>query len=302
MPDMPKPPAKRPRRPGTGARAAPKAEILPPEAILADTPPPVAADMDDSLPPDLEFEPVPRRARSNGLTPKRQRLFIKYLALTGSVQAACRAIGCSDHAIYHLRNSPGADSFAQAWERAVERGARRVRDVLVEQAIEGIPERIYKDGELVAERRVFNTRAQMWIAAHYMPDKFGVSGGLMHVASSPIALKRLKEEWRKEWYAEQEAKNRAKSARTTLSLNTRFNAIRSHFKRSIAHDPALRAAWELLTGPTDWSDFDKVPAYKGYEDTPINQNRPDMIVTMAIPLGENGEAAAEVLVGMGDVV
>ena len=285
---------KRRRRSHVGSRSAPHAEILPPEAVLADEAPLVAADADDSLPPDLEFEPVPRRARSNGLTPQRQRLFIKFLAATGSVHAACRSIGCSEHAVYNLRQCAGADSFAHAWERAVERGARRVRDVLLDQSINGIPETIYKDGEIVAERRVFNTRAQMWVAAHYMPERFGVGGGLMHGSGTPVNMKRLKDQWREEQIVE----DRTEIDQQMAEMMFRIHSIRSHFKERIANDPARRAAWELLVGPTDWTDFDAAPDY-GHGGHPLNQNRPDIIVTMAAPLGPNGEPTAEALFALG---
>lgn len=308
-PAPPSPPKRRRRH--VGARSAPAqflpVEILPPEAALAEAPadaaadraPLVAADADDRLPPDLEFTPVPRReARSNGLTPKRQRLFIKYLAASGSVHTACRVIGCSDHAVYHLRQAPGAESFATAWERAVERGARRVRDVLLDQSINGIPERIYKDGQLIAERRVFNTRAQMWIAAHDMPERFGVTGGLMHANGAPLNLKRLKEAWRKEWEAEHQAKTREWDARASQRYHHDMTALRRHFKATLADDPAKRAAWNLLAGPTDWSDFDNLPDYGRSPSTPdTNQTRPDMILTMAAPLGEDGESVGDVVFG-----
>lgn len=297
-PSPPPSPRQRRRRQHVGARSAP-AEILPPEIVLADAAPLVAAEADDRLPPDLEFTPVPRRkARSNGLDARRQRLFIKYLAASGSVHTACRVIGCSDHAVYHLRQAPGAESFAIAWERAVERGARRVRDVLLDQSINGIPERIYKDGQLIAERRVFNTRAQMWIAAHYMPERFGVAGGLMHANGTPLNLKRLKEAWRKEWDAERRAKVREWDALANERYHHDMTALRRHFKSTLADDPAKRAAWDLLAGPTDWSDFGILPDYGRSPSTPdTNQTRPDMILTMAAPLGENGESVGDMVFG-----
>lgn len=280
------------------AKRMPLVEILPPDGI---DPPPTSSSFAPDLPPDLVFTPVPRRAkRSNGLTPERQRIFIAMLAQCGSVQTACKAVGCSTHAVYHLRNSAGAESFAAAWDRAVERGARRVLDVLVDHAINGTPEFIYKDGAIVAERRHFNTRAQMWIVAHYLPEKFGVAGGLMHSASGPVGLKRLKETWRKEWNAEHAAKSREWDARSSARYQNDVRAIRNHFKRTLAPDPAKRAAWELLTGPTDWADFGVVPDYgrqPGVPDT--NHNRPDMIVTMAMPVGESGATAGDVVFGGG---
>ena len=202
------------RRPGgTGVRRMPTDPSSPAQIVLAAASPPVAADLDEELPPDLRFVPVPRHSRSNGLTPERQRLFIASLAATGSVTTACAVIGCATASIYELKQAPGAEEFTAAWERATERGARRVRDTLLDQSINGIPERIYRDGELIAERRLFNTRAQMWIAAHYLPETFGSGsgsgggGGSGGVGSrggrlSGGALSRAKDEWLAEQAAE----------------------------------------------------------------------------------------------------
>ena len=273
------------------AKRMPAFEILPPDGA---EPPPTAASCVANLPEDLRFTPVPRRAaRSNGLTPDRQRVFIALLAGCGSVLTACKAIGCSSPAMYHLRNSAGAESFAAAWDNAVQRGARRILDVMVDHAINGVPEYIYKDGQVVAERRHFNTRAQMWIVAHYMPEKFGVTGGLMHGASGPIGLKRLKAAWQREWEAEAYAAQKARESGGLESYNKKVNAIRRHFKRGIAADPAKRAAWDLLAGPTDWTDFDNLPDYGWNPDMgDTNQNRPDMVLTMTKGLdGDQGKGA-----------
>jgi hypothetical protein len=274
------------------AKRMPQVTILPPDA------PPNSATFVPNLPPDLNFTPVPRRkSRSNGRTPERQRIFIAMLAQCGSVATACKAVGCSSYAVYHLRNRAGAESFATAWDRAVERGARRVLDVLIDHAINGVPEFIYKEGEIVGERRHFNTRAQMWIVAHYLPERFGVAGGLMHATQGPLNVKRLKEQWRRE-QAEAARTGRAQSAE---KIGTMISAIRSHFKTKLADDLAKRAAWELLTGTTDWSDVTKVTDYGWGPKLPdANQNRPDLIMTMAMPLVDDGRTAADVLFGGGE--
>ena len=236
------------------AKRMPIVTILPPDTHDA---PPNSATFVPNLPPDLSFTPVPRRkSRSNGLTPERQRIFIAMLAQCGSVATACKAVGCSSPAIYHLRNSAGAESFATAWDRAVERGARRVLDVLVDHAINGTPEYIYKDGALVAERRHFNTRAQMWIVAHYLPERFGVAGGLMNTASGPIGLKRLKEAWFREWAIEHAPPVREDP--DGGELRERLEAlIWEHDPRlQYVHNPDQRAAYELLHGPQDWTEVE----------------------------------------------
>jgi hypothetical protein len=231
------------------------------------------------LPPDLQFEPVPRRARrSNGFTPERQRAFIATLAATGSVTLSAKAIGCSRFAIDKLRNAAGAESFSAAWSAATARGARRVLDCMVENAINGTPEYLYANGQLVAERRRFNTRGQQWIVAHYLPDQFGVPGGLMHNRGGTADAQEL----RKQWEEEQRAAARKRGDEADAIYTQRVNAIRKGFKRSIAPDPLKRAAWEILCGPTDWEDCGVVPDYDGLpKGVTDNHHRPDMIVLAA---------------------
>src|SRR5690606_11298080 len=69
------------------------------------------------------FPPVPRqRMRRGGWSADRQRTFIELLAETGSVRAACRRMGVSEHHIYKLRRHPEGASFRKAWEAALDCG------------------------------------------------------------------------------------------------------------------------------------------------------------------------------------
>ena len=93
------------------------------------------------LPEELAFTPVPRKTkRWNGITPTKQRIFIDNLAGCGCVKMAANSIGASDGALYQLRKAEGAESFAAAWDIAIEGGARRVLDLLMEHAIHGTPD------------------------------------------------------------------------------------------------------------------------------------------------------------------
>ena len=126
-------------------------EIIPPEA--APEPNPFEIDPED-LPPALEFSPVPRkRIRADGLNPMRQRAFITYLSVNGSVEMSATAVGVSANSFYQLKKAEGAESFAAAWDIAIEMGARRVLDTLMDHAIHGTPEKLLKDGEVILERR-----------------------------------------------------------------------------------------------------------------------------------------------------
>jgi hypothetical protein len=98
-------------------------------------------DAHGSAPPLLPaFTPVPRKhSVSHGWTPEKQRGFVEALAMTGSVRMATEAVGMSHCGVYKLRNARGAGSFVRAWDAAVSLGAARIRDVLFDHAIHGIP-------------------------------------------------------------------------------------------------------------------------------------------------------------------
>jgi hypothetical protein len=72
------------------------------------------------VPDILDFEPVPRRPHANGWTPERQRAFVAALALTGSRQAAARAIGRHAFGAEQLRKARGGRAFAAACDAALD--------------------------------------------------------------------------------------------------------------------------------------------------------------------------------------
>jgi hypothetical protein len=183
---------------------------LPAHSLPALPAPPVSPSrIEATLDARLEFTPVPRGTkRWNGLTELKQRTFIQLLADSGSVTMAAKAIGTSSSAMYNLRRSEGAESFAAAWEVAVDIGARRVLDTLMEHAIHGTPETIIQDGEVVAERRKYNHRAMMWIVSQRFPEQYGSATGLMDMSGMSHAMQKLKAKWEAEWrerYAAEQA-------------------------------------------------------------------------------------------------
>ena len=135
------------------------ADALPADAVRADasavTSPAVnsatvtttAADNDI---PTIPFDPVPRqRARRAGWSAERQREFIFALARCGSVSAAARHVGMSARTAYRLLDAPGADSFAAAWDEAIDIGIERTRCDALERALKGVYVPIYRRGKLV---------------------------------------------------------------------------------------------------------------------------------------------------------
>jgi hypothetical protein len=72
------------------------------------------------------FTPVPLRYRADGWTPMRQADFLGRLCETWSVTAAARHVGMTRESAYRLRDKPGAESFAAAWD-AILAEPRRLR-------------------------------------------------------------------------------------------------------------------------------------------------------------------------------
>ena len=253
--------ADKPARRKASAKAI---EILPPLRDVDDW---TCTPDDITLPPTLEFEPVTLRGGANSVTPMKQRVFIRVLAETGRICLAAKATGNTPGSFYYLRNHAAGESFGAAWDRARDFGTGRVLDILLDHAINGVPEYIYKDGVLVAERRRFNHHLMMWLVAHNMPEKFGVHGGLMHSGSGGAAgaarIKRLKAEWHTEWEAEYKAEYKkqhplkATREETDATILKRLKVLRINFQYEEASkfvgDAEAQAAWELLYGPQDWA-------------------------------------------------
>lgn len=242
--------ADKPARRKASAKAI---EILPP---LPDAEDWTCSPEDITLPPALEFEPVMLRGGRNMVTPMKQRVFIRVLAETGRICLAAKAAGNTPGSFYYLRNHAAGESFGAAWDRARDFGTGRVLDILLDHAINGVPEYIYKDGVLVAERRRFNHHLMMWLVAHNSPEKFGVHGGLMHGRSDGLGNAARMKQLRAQWEAELNAKHTATEADTYASIMKKLKVlgIRTKLEEAARYvgDPAKRAAWEVLHGPQDW--------------------------------------------------
>lgn len=86
-----------------------------------------------------DFDPVPMaRTRHDGWMPQRQKMFIAALYATGTVDSAAKAVGMTRMAAYNLRKRPGAESFSNAWERALWVGRARVFDYAMDRALNGV--------------------------------------------------------------------------------------------------------------------------------------------------------------------
>lgn len=188
----------------------------------------------------LDFEPVPRKnILIRGWTPKKQRGFIAALRESGSVRLSTAEVGMGYEGVYKLRHAPGAESFARAWDEAVSIGARRVRDVFIDQNIHGIPERVVIGKDVVVERRRFNHRSMIWLLQHHLPHDYP-GGSTTHRGGWGAR----RQHWEREEPDMEEVKD---------EILRKVEAIGRAKMREIAADPEKRAAWELLNGPRDWS-------------------------------------------------
>ena len=98
----------------------------------------------------IPFSPVPRlRACRRGWSAERQRAFIDTLAQCGSVARSARAVGMSARSAYRLLDAPGGDSFALAWDQAIDQGVEAVRADALERALGGAFVPVFRRGRLV---------------------------------------------------------------------------------------------------------------------------------------------------------
>lgn len=116
--------------------------------------------MDDPLPDDLAFDPVPSaRNRRDGWTPERQRAFIRALSKIGVVAFAARSVGMSRKSAYALLKRAGPESsFARAFDDAVIRGRTNAWFTAVDRAIHGVEVPYFYRGIQRGTRRVYDNR------------------------------------------------------------------------------------------------------------------------------------------------
>jgi hypothetical protein len=123
----------------------------------------------------MPFDGVPLESSRNrlaGWSAERQRLFLTMLAETGSVHLAAQAARLSARGAYMLRaRSP---AFARAWNAAQQLAVGRLSALAFDRAINGRVEQVYRDGDLVGERRVPSDKLLMWLLARLDPKRFAL--------------------------------------------------------------------------------------------------------------------------------
>ena len=111
----------------------------------------------------LAFEPVPLRYREDGLTPEKQREYVEALADCGVAREAAARVGLTEQSINRVRRRSDARSFDRACEAAHIFGARQLRSIAYQRAVEGTLKGHYYHGERVSEERVHDNRLLIYL-------------------------------------------------------------------------------------------------------------------------------------------
>ena len=91
----------------------------------------------------------------------KEQFFLRTLADTGVIADACRATGISRRAAYDRRKSASGRAFALAWDAALLIARGPLGDDVLSRARHGVIDRVYRNGELVAERHRYDNRLSM---------------------------------------------------------------------------------------------------------------------------------------------
>lgn len=117
----------------------------------------------------VPFDPEPSR-KVGGWSATRQKLFIESLAETGSVHLSAQSAGLSARGAYALRVRSAA--FAAAWDAGQQLAVGRLSALAFDRAIHGRVEQVYRDGMMIAEKRVPSEKMLMWLLARLDPRRF----------------------------------------------------------------------------------------------------------------------------------
>lgn len=105
-----------------------------------------------------------RRQREDGWTPQVMEEFIINLVETGSVRKAAMNVERHVTTAYRLRARNPA--FAKAWDAARRMAYSRLRDEAMERIIDGTFQQVWKDGQHIDVKRVWNDRLLMNMLNH----------------------------------------------------------------------------------------------------------------------------------------
>lgn len=111
------------------------------------------------------------RHRLDGWTAIKVAAFIEVLGDTGSVSRAAAYVSMSPSSAYRLRNRPGAELFAEAWEAAIGARHEMLADIAMSRITDGVERNRWWRGDLVGRDQVFSDRLLMFMLSATNPDR-----------------------------------------------------------------------------------------------------------------------------------
>jgi|TARA_R100000501_G_scaffold14680_4_gene26673 hypothetical protein len=129
-----------------------------------------AAEEDPAILQD-EHTPVAARDRHDGWTAVRQARFLNFLAESGVVSEACKAVGLSTTSAYRLRARNA--NFARSWDQALDRATVELEAIAFERAINGTEETVWSHGKAVGTRRRYSDGLLKTLLQRRRPETYG---------------------------------------------------------------------------------------------------------------------------------
>ncbi|MEP2235638.1 MAG: hypothetical protein ABJM58_07795 [Alteripontixanthobacter sp.] len=135
---------------------------------------------------DYKWVPVRRRPRKDGWSEAKQRMFIEHLADSACVQTAAAAVQMSVQSAYALRRAPGGESFAAAWEAAIQQGALKLADVAFQRALNGTEEPVFdRGGSVIGHKTRYSERLMMFLLRAHLPQRYAHASRALRGEGAP---------------------------------------------------------------------------------------------------------------------
>lgn len=226
-----------------------------------------------------------RRLRHDGWTPEKRRRFLERFAECGIVIEACEAVGISARSAYNLRDRDPL--FAAGWDAAQMMARPRLADEAYSRALNGVVDRIYKDGVIVAERHRYDNRLTMSVLARLDArlDRAEEKGAphLALVARWDEYLAALGEDRREDGLA--------MLAPAGTEGEEEMQDRELHELHPGADDDDYHSVWEEVDGW--WTDYPPPPGFDGEEEGEYGEDDYRRVLSDEEQAAMDAEIAAE---------
>lgn len=205
------------------------------------------------------------RARSDGFSEERRRLFLAALRTGESVLGACALVGLSNRTAYNYRDRDPA--FAREWELARQMSRMPLELMAYERGVLGTQEPVYAYGKLSHVRVSRSDRLLVKLLEGEQPGKYGRRAGLK--ADRKWLEKRLEKQLAAEIAPLREALRAARAELDALQTGRNSGGGAVNFVKagsgaeSAAPAPARRerrgATWRLAAAERRWRKAEVSP-------------------------------------------